>query len=126
MLLLVAPPTGLRVTKVGRNVEIIIDEFPAVQRARYPLFQARCGKCHSLDRPIEALSTGITPVTGGSFEDAEIKEYVIRMMRKRGSGITKTEAAELQSFLIYARALARSAPKVGIGTNTSTSAKDSR
>jgi hypothetical protein len=57
-------------------------------------------------RPIAALTTGITPVSGGTFEKKGIKKYVVKMMRKPNSGITKADARQILKFLIHARGLA--------------------
>lgn len=116
--------------RVGANVDLVTDDFPLEQRVRYPLFKERCTKCHSLERSIDALETGIAPVTGDQFEEGDIKEYVVRMMRKRTSGISKSDALELTAFLVYARGVAREAQANGTqpnstqsnGTRTSTKA----
>jgi hypothetical protein len=85
---------------------LITDGFPEVQKKRYQLFTVACSRCHSLKRPIKALVTGRGPVTDAVFEGKEMKQHVIRMMRKRGSRITKEDALELTLFLEFARALA--------------------
>jgi len=90
---------------------LMIDRFPEVQRKRYELFVRACSRCHSLRRPIRALLTGRGPVTGAVFEGKEMKHHVVRMMRKRGSEISKDDARELTLFLEFARALALERPK---------------
>lgn len=95
----------LEVGADGRS--LIVARFPKEQQERYPLFTVRCGKCHSLQRPVLALADGKTPVTKLPFEDENIREYVIKMMRKRGSRITKPEAVELIAFMRFARSEAK-------------------
>ena len=89
------------------RASIVVDGFPEDQRKRYKVFERACSRCHSLERPIQALLDGRTPVTNALFEEAELRAYVIKMMRKRGSGIGKEDARELIVFLNFARGLAR-------------------
>jgi hypothetical protein len=58
-----------------------------------------------MERPISALKTGVTPVSGGRFDEKGMKLYVVKMMRKPNSGITKQDAKVILEFLRYARAL---------------------
>jgi hypothetical protein len=83
------------------------DQFSPEMRARYDLFAVRCTRCHAMARPIAALTTGITPVTGGTFDDTGIQRYVVRMMRKPNSGIDRSTAREILLFLRYARGMAQ-------------------
>src|SRR5262249_33704706 len=93
-------------TRGTGNTQVLIrDQFSPEMRARYDIFAHRCTKCHAMARPIAALNTGITPVTGGTFDEDGIRKYVARMMRKPNSGIERTDAREILQFLIYARAL---------------------
>jgi hypothetical protein len=91
---------------VGDKMELVPDQFQPEDRARYPLFKQKCTKCHAMSRPIAALRTGITPVTGGRFDEDGIKKYVVKMMRKPKSGIAKEDAKELILFLRAARGIA--------------------
>lgn len=120
VLLSVSAPSGLRVERVGDDVGLVLDGFPPEQKARYPLFVNRCARCHELERTIESLTKGITPVTESDFEEKDIKEYVVRMMRKRASGISKLDAIELSEFLIFARKLAKSGPPPAPPAKTAT------
>jgi hypothetical protein len=100
----------LQVTGSGKQLALDPEQFPPEQRARYELFQTKCSKCHPLARPIAALQTGITPVSGSPFDDGYVKKYVVKMMRKPNSGIAKEDAREIIFFLRYALALHRGTP----------------
>ena len=104
----VAPASAqLRVTGTGRAQRLVREQFSPEMRARYDLFAGRCTRCPAMSRPITALTTGITPVTGGTFDEAGIQRYVVRMMRKPNSGIDRDTAREILLFLRYARRMAR-------------------
>ena len=96
----------LKTSGQGKDMKLAADQFGAEDQGRLKIFEARCGKCHNLDRPITALQTGKTPISSGPFDDEGIKAYVTKMMRKPNSGIEKDDAKEIIIFLRAARALA--------------------
>ena len=96
----------LKVTGTGKDARMVPDQFPADQQDRLKLFEAKCGKCHDLDRPITAIKTGKTPVSGGPFDDDGVKAYVTKMMRKPNSGVEQADAKEIIILLRFARTLA--------------------
>ena len=97
----------LRTTGRGRSQRLDRNQFPPEQQLRYDLFASKCTQCHAMSRPIAALTTGITPVSGGTFDEDGIKRYVVRMMRKPNSGIDRNDARAIIEFLTYARDLAQ-------------------
>ena len=96
----------LKVTGSGKDARMAPDQFPADQQERLKLFEAKCGKCHDLDRPITAIKTGKTPISGGPFDDDGVKAYVTKMMRKPNSGVEQADAKEIIILLRFARTLA--------------------
>lgn len=97
----------LQTTGRGREMRLVREQFPQEHRPRYDLFAEKCTQCHAMARPISALQTGITPVTGGTFDEEGIRRYVVRMMRKPNSGIDRSDAREIILFLTYAREAAQ-------------------
>jgi hypothetical protein len=63
--------------------------LPPDLRPDYAVFARRCSKCHSLARP---LGSGIS-------EDAAWVDYVDRMRRQPGSGISQADVAPILRFL---------------------------
>jgi hypothetical protein len=96
----------LKTTGTGKQQRLVADQFPPDQQERMKVFEAHCGKCHDLARPITAIKTGITPITGSKFDDDGIKAYVTKMMRKPNSGVEAADAKEIILFLRFARSLA--------------------
>jgi len=103
-------PADLLVKGEGRNRVLVREQFTPAQRVRYDLFAVKCTKCHAMGRIIDALRWGYTPITGSDFDEAAIRRYVIKMMRKRNSSITKRDARVLTDFLLEARKLAEKPP----------------
>ena len=110
-LLLCATSAGAngKLKTVGKGKAIVLDsaQFRGEHAAEYAIFKVRCTKCHEMRRPIIALQTGITPMTGSKFDRGGIKEYVIKMMRKAHSNIDKPDAKKIIKFLVHARKLAQ-------------------
>ena len=108
-LLLLPGLTAAELKTVGRGKEITLvrEQFPPEYQARFDLFAKRCTRCHEMARPIVALQTGVTPISGGSFEAEGIKMYVIKMMQKLNSGLDREDAREIIPLLTYAREQAK-------------------
>jgi hypothetical protein len=68
-----------------------VARLPAEVRPDYALFARRCSKCHQLARP---LGSGI-------HDDAMWADYVERMRRQPGSGITRADTVPILRFLHY-------------------------
>jgi hypothetical protein len=76
---------------LARSEGIDPSTLPDNVRADYDLFALRCSKCHSLARP---LSSGID-------DDEYWVEYVARMRRQPGSGISMEDTVGILRFLHY-------------------------
>jgi len=98
----------LKIVGEGKDQTLAPGQFSGAQAEQFALFKTRCTKCHAMSRPITALTTGRTPISRGSFEAEGIKEYVVKMMRKPNSGVTREDAKEIIQFLTVARELAKS------------------
>lgn len=69
---------------------IDVSNYPPEMQARYERFADKCSKCHNLSRPINA-----------EFTTEEWASYLDKMMRKKGSGISKKDKNEIYEFLVY-------------------------
>jgi hypothetical protein len=96
----------LKTEGTGKAAVLVPGQFSEVMLPRFELFAKKCTRCHEMSRPIAALQTGITPVSGGRFDRKGMKKYVVKMMRKPNSGIAKSDAREILKFILYARKLA--------------------
>lgn len=75
-----------------------VEAYPPDIQAAYQLFAQRCSRCHTLSRPL-----------GADIYDMEHwRDYVNRMRRQRGSGISPKDATVILHFLgHYAREKAK-------------------
>ena len=94
-----ASENQLKIIGTGKNLDVDSNHFNDTQTLQYNMFKQRCSQCHEIARPLQAVETGISPVSHQTFGLKEIKRYVIKMMRKPNSGITKPEAKQIILFL---------------------------
>ena len=83
----------------GDKLQMDTTNFTDEQRKQYEVFDAKCGRCHTLKRPVQAVETGMSPISSKPFQRKHIKKYVVKMMRKPNSKIEKKEAREIILFL---------------------------
>ena len=82
---------GAACASTGPREGLDASQLPPDVRDDYALFARRCSKCHSLARP---LNSGID-------DDARWTDYVTRMRRQPGSGITQQDTGPILRFLHY-------------------------
>ena len=92
---------GLKVTGSGDTMRIDSTDFPPDMKARYEIMKARCVKCHTMERVIIAIKTGVAPISGQPFDRSATKTYGIKMMRKPDSNMNKHEVKEVVELLNY-------------------------
>lgn len=71
--------------------KIDISKYPSEMKARYKTFTIKCGKCHTLARPINC----------DFVLEGEWERYVKRMMRKAGTFINPEQGKEIYEFVVY-------------------------
>lgn len=73
----------------GPNFIDVTAYSPEMQET-YELFTRKCSRCHTVARPINS-----------TFTPDGWQEYVYKMMKKPGSGLTPKTADKIIEFLIY-------------------------
>jgi hypothetical protein len=70
--------------------KIDVSSYPEDQKARYPIFERKCSKCHPAARAINSR-----------FNPSEWKRYMKRMIRRPNAGVTDEQADEIYEFLKF-------------------------
>ena len=70
--------------------KIDVSSYPPEQKARYPLFQQKCSKCHPVARAVNSR-----------FTASEWKRYMKKMVRRPNAGTTDEQAEDIFEFLKY-------------------------
>ena len=94
---------GLAVIGKGDAMRIDPTNFPPAMKANYEVVRVKCVKCHTLERTIVAVQTGVAPISGQPFDRSATKAYGIKMLRKPDSNMSKAEvkaSVDLLNFLI--------------------------
>jgi hypothetical protein len=92
---------GLKTIGSGDAMRLDPTGFPADMKARYEIMKVKCVKCHSMERAIIALTTGIAPISGQVFDRAATKAYGVKMMRKPDSNMSREETLGVVELLNY-------------------------
>lgn len=78
-------------SSASRTEGLDASKLPENVRDDYALFARRCSKCHSIARPL----------TSGISDDEQWVNYVNRMRRQPGSGISMEDQERILRFLRY-------------------------
>lgn len=91
----------VKVSGRGARMNFSADSIPEMYKPSFALVQAKCVKCHTMERTVIAVQTGRAPITGQPFNRQAVKAYGIKMLRKPDSGMNKKEIREVVIFLNY-------------------------
>lgn len=91
----------LKVTGSGDTLGIDTSGFPPEMTAAYKIMEVKCTKCHTLERSVIAIQTGIGPISGDIFDQNSTKAYGIKMLRKPDSDMTKDDVKTVVGLLNY-------------------------
>lgn len=75
--------------------------FPPNMKANYEIMRVKCARCHSLERIVVALTTGVAPISGQTFDCNAIRAYGIKMLRKPESNMSKQEVKATVDLMYY-------------------------
>lgn len=98
-----AAHAGLKVIGKGEAMRLDPSAFPASMKENYDIVRVKCVKCHTLERTIVAIQTGVAPISGQPFDRSATKAYGVKMLRKPDSNMSKPEvkaSVDLMNFLL--------------------------
>jgi len=96
-----AAHAGLRVVGKGDAMHLDPSGFPPAMKANYEIVRVKCVKCHTLERTIVAVQTGVAPISGQPFDRSATKAYGVKMLRKPDSNMSKPEVKASVDFLNF-------------------------
>lgn len=95
---------ALTFTGSGSGREINTGSFPPEMKAGYEVMRSKCTRCHSLERLVVSLKTGIAPVSNQPFSLEHMQTDINGMIRKSNSRrfpISKEESQSIFAVLKY-------------------------
>ncbi len=91
----------LNVVGSGSGVALDVSAYPPQMQAAYNLMTHKCTRCHTIERIIEAVQTGIAPITRIAFNKQTSESVVVRMYLKPDANLSKHEAKTVLDFLNF-------------------------
>jgi hypothetical protein len=91
----------VKVSGRGAKMNFSTDSIPEMYRPSFDLMQAKCIKCHTMERTVIAIQTGRAPITGQPFNKQAVKAYGIKMLRKPNSDMNKKEIRDVVVLLNF-------------------------
>jgi hypothetical protein len=104
LLLLCAVPAQAKLAVLGKGAAMRLDpaSLPPQQREVYErVLRGKCMNCHSMERIVISVKTGIAPISGLPFNKLSARRYGVKMMRKLDSGMTPAEIRDAVGLLEY-------------------------
>ncbi len=92
---------GITVTGTGDSIGIDTSGFPKEMVEHYQLMENKCKQCHSLERVVVAIQTGLGPISGDVFDLDTSAAYGARMLTRPNSKMKKEEVSKVVSLLDY-------------------------
>jgi hypothetical protein len=103
LLSLAATPVYAKIRVVGKGDKMNFDpsQIPADLRGAFEIMKVKCIQCHTQERTVIAIQTGIAPVTGQPFDKQATKAYGIKMLRKPKSNMNREEVKQVVNLMNY-------------------------
>ena len=92
---------NLRTIGSGEKLEFDSSRFSPQMKRAYALMKSKCLVCHSMERTVVAITTGIAPVSSTIFDKGSIHAYGLRMLRKPSSNLTRQDVKTIEGLLLY-------------------------
>ena len=70
-------------------------------KPKFAVMTAKCVKCHTMERTIVAIKTGVAPISGQPFDRGATKAYGIKMLRKPDSDMNKEQVKAVVEVMNY-------------------------
>jgi hypothetical protein len=101
--MLFSAPCLASVKSIGKGDTMSFDpsSIPASMKSNYEIMKVRCIKCHTMERTVVAITTGIAPITGQPFDRSATRAYGIKMLRKPDSNMNKQEVKAVVDLMNY-------------------------
>lgn len=92
-----------RINAVGKGDKMNFDpsQIPADLKPAFEIMKIKCIQCHTQERTVIAIQTGIAPVTGQPFDRQATKAYGIKMLRKPKSNMSRDEVKKVVDLMNY-------------------------
>jgi hypothetical protein len=100
---LAASPLAAEIKTVGAGDAMNFDPsgFTSEMRQKFEVMKVKCVKCHTMERTIVAIKTGVAPISGQPFDRGATKAYGVKMLRKPDSDMNKEQVKAVVDLMNY-------------------------
>jgi len=91
----------LKTVGSGDTITFDTSTFRDDMRPKFEVMRVKCVKCHTMERTIVAIKTGVAPVSGQPFDKGATKAYAIKMLRKPDSEMSKEQVKTVIELINY-------------------------
>lgn len=101
--LLMAGPCHAALKVVGKGDKVTFDPtgFPPQMKASWEIMKTKCVRCHSMERTVVSITTGVASVSGQPFDHNATRAYGLKMMRKPESNMSRYEIKAVVDLMNY-------------------------
>jgi len=92
---------GVRTVGRGDSLNFDPSGIPSGMKSSFEIMKVKCIKCHTMERTVVAITTGVAPITGQPFDRAATRAYGIKMLRKPDSNMNKQEVKACVDLMNY-------------------------
>ena len=102
-LMLFSTPCFAVVKSIGKGDNMNFDpsSIPPSMKASFDIMKVKCIKCHTMERTVVAITSGVAPITGQPFDRNATRAYGIKMLRKPDSNMNKQEVKVVVDLMNY-------------------------
>jgi len=102
-ILIAATSAQAKIKTVGKGETLNFDpkSIPPRFFEAFGVMKAKCVTCHTMERTVVAIQSGVAPITGQLFDKQATKAYAIKMMRKPKSGMSRDEIKQVYQLMNY-------------------------
>ena len=103
LLVTVSIPAQAKIRAVGKGDKMNFDpsQIPPDLKGAFEIRKVKCVQCHTQERTVLAIQTGIAPVTGQPFDKQATKAYGIKMLRKPKSNMSREDVKQVVNLMNY-------------------------
>lgn len=102
-LVMAATSAQAKVKAVGKGENLNFDPkgIPPRFFEAFGIMKVKCIQCHTMERTVVAIQSGVAPITGQLFDKQATKAYAIKMMRKPKSNMSRDEIKKVYQLMNY-------------------------
>lgn len=96
---------ALKLTGKGDKLTFDPVGFPPQMKTNWEIMKVKCIKCHTMERTVVSITTGVAPISGQPFDKGATRAYGVKMMRKPDSNMNKQEVkavVDLMNWMLEA------------------------